>query len=116
MTTATELISVTEKVVHHHLSAFAEGIESLMSDYTDDSIIITSFGNHVGIHEIRAFFESFLATATPEFWAAFRIVTQFIHDDIGYLTWGAPPFISMATDTLVIRNSRIAIQTFTIFK
>ena len=110
---ATNTVSITEQVFHHHLGAFAEGIDSLMDDYTDNSIIITPTGNYVGLGEIRAFFEAFLASATPEFWSAFKVTGQFVQDDVAYLTWSAVPFVPMATDTLVVRNARIVIQTFT---
>lgn len=112
----TKTISITEQVLRHHLGAFAEGINSLMNDYTDDSIIITPTGNYAGLREIRAFFETFLASATPEFWSAFKVTGQFVQDDVAYLTWSARPFVQMATDTLVVRNARIAIQTFTPFQ
>lgn len=107
---------VTEQVFHHHLGAFAQGVGELMKDYTDSSIIITPTGNHVGLAEIQAFFEAFLASATPEFWSAFQVHGQVVHDDVAYLTWSAAPFVPMATDTLVIRNARIATQTFTPFQ
>lgn len=107
--------SVTQKVFNHHLGAFAEGIDALMADYADDSVIATPTGNHVGKAEIRAFFQKFLNDATPEFWAAFKVGTQYVKEDIAYLTWSAEPFVPMATDTLLVRNDRIWIQTFTPF-
>lgn len=105
--------SVTEQVFHHHLGAFAQGIDELMKDYTNTSIIITPTGNHTGLSEIQAFFDGFLASATPEFWSAFQVTGQVVHEDVAYLTWSAAPYVQMATDTLVIRNARISIQTFT---
>ncbi|KAA1173269.1 nuclear transport factor 2 family protein [Marinobacter salinexigens] len=107
--------SATHKVFEHHLEAFAEGIDALMADYADDSVITTPTGNHVGKAEIRAFFEKFLEEATPEFWAAFKVGVQYVKDDIAYLTWSAEPFMPLATDTLLVRNNRIWIQTFTPF-
>lgn len=109
-------LSITEQVFQHHLGAFAKGIDELMKDYADSSIIITPTGNHSGLEEIRAFFDGFLATATPEFWSAFQVTGQFVTDDVAYLTWSAAPFVPMATDTLVVRNARIAVQTFTSFQ
>lgn len=106
---------VTRKVFEHHLGAFAEGIDALMADYAGDSVIITPTGTYEGETEIRAFFEKFLEDATPEFWAAFKLGTQGVVGDIAYLTWSADPFIPMATDTLLIRNDRILVQTFTPF-
>jgi len=106
---------LTQKIFEHHLGAFAQGIDALMEDYVDDSIILTPSGNHTGKTEIRAFFEKFLDEATPEFWAAFKIENQYVKDDIAYLVWSADPFISMATDTILVREDCIWIQTFTPF-
>ncbi|KTC27639.1 hypothetical protein AO265_16135, partial [Pseudomonas sp. ABAC61] len=89
--------SVTEQVLQHHLSAFAKGIDELMKDYTDSSAILTPTGNHVGLVQIREFFEAFLSFATPKFWAAFKVTSQVVYDDVAYLKWSAVPFVSMAT-------------------
>jgi hypothetical protein len=32
---------------------------------------------------------------------------------VAYLVWEARPFITMATDTLLVRDGRIHVQTFT---
>ncbi|WP_043301384.1 nuclear transport factor 2 family protein [Pseudomonas sp. M47T1] len=111
-----ESTSITEQVFRHHLGAFALGIDELLKDYTDGSVIITPTATHAGLNQIRAFFEAFLASTTPEFWAAFQVESQAVKDEVAYLTWSAAPFIPMATDTLVIRGARIAIQTFTPFQ
>lgn len=108
--------SKTHKIFIHHLEAFSDGIDEIMADYSENSVVATPSAIYVGKAEISAFFQKFLSNATPEFWAAFKIETQYIKGDIAYLTWSAPPFIPMATDTLLIRDQCIWVQTFTAFE
>lgn len=105
--------AATQSILGHHLGAFAEGIDAVMADYTERSVLITSEKTYKGIKEIRDFFDFFIKSADPEFWKAFKIRTQSIDGEIAYLVWDAKPFILMATDTFVIRNKKIATQTFT---
>ncbi|WP_267884222.1 hypothetical protein [Paracidovorax citrulli] len=35
--------------------------------------------------------------------------------EVAYLVWEAKPFVPMATDTLYVRDGKIAVQTFTAF-
>jgi ketosteroid isomerase-like protein len=104
-----------EQVFGHHLSAFAEGIEAILADYTEASVLITPDRNYVGLADIRKFFEAFLQSASKEFWTAFKVLKREVVGEIAYLTWSAPPFVPMATDTLWISRGAIAIQTFTPF-
>ena len=50
----------TQEVFEHHLSSFAIGIDELMKDYTDDSVLIAPEGTYRGLGEIRAFFQGFI--------------------------------------------------------
>jgi len=108
-------LSETEKVFAHHLGAFAEGLDSIMKDYSESSILITPDAEFSGSDAIKGFFKTFLDNATPEFWAAFTVQVKWVHENVAYLVWSAPPFLKSATDTLVIRDGRIAVQTFTAF-
>ena len=100
----------------HHLGAFSDGIEAVLSDYTERSVLLTPAATHRGLQSIREFFEAFLKGASPEFWDAFKLGTQAVEGDIAYLTWSADPFVPMATDTLLVRDSKILVQTFTPFQ
>jgi len=102
-------------VFDHHLGAFAQGIDAVLMDYTEASVLVTPDRAYRGLAEIRGFFQAFLAGATPEFWQAFTIRTQSVDGAIAYLVWAAPPAVPMATDTLYIRDGKIAVQTFTPF-
>jgi hypothetical protein len=105
--------SATQKVLAHHLGAFAKGLDELMRDYSAASVILTHDKQYRGVTEIRGFFDGFLKSVKPGFWEAFKINAQAIDRDVAYLVWEAKPFVNIATDTLVIRHRKIVVQTFT---
>lgn len=103
----------TKAVLEHHLGAFAKGLDELMKDYSASSVILTHDKQYRGQAGIRGFFDGFLKSVKPGFWEAFKINAQAIDADVAYLVWEAKPFVNIATDTLVVRGGRIAVQTFT---
>lgn len=103
------------RVLDHHLRAFALGLDELMLDYSDDSIVMSPDHTFRGKEEIRGLFKTFLDSATAEFWNAFAVKTNKVEAEVAYITWAAPPFVLLATDTLCIRNGIIEVQTFTAF-
>lgn len=103
----------TKSVLDHHLGAFAKGLDEIMKDYSASSVILTHDKQYRGTAEISAFFDGFLKSVKPGFWEAFKINAQAIDGDVAYLVWEARPFVNLATDTLVVRAGRIAVQTFT---
>ena len=105
----------TQEVFAHHLQAFAEGLDALVSDYTEHSSIVLQSGTVTGLSGIRQLFEAFLKDIRPEFWEAFKIQRQEVCADVAYLVWEAKPFVAKATDTLLVRDGKILVQTFTTF-
>lgn len=103
----------TTKVLDHHLGAFAKGLDAIVSDYSKHSVILTHDKQYRGLEEIRGFFDGFLKGVKPGFWEAFKIQNQSVDGDVAYLVWEAKPFVSLATDTLVVRKGKILVQTFT---
>lgn len=103
----------THAVFDHHLQAFALGLDALLSDYTEQSVLQLPDKTLRGLAEIREFFAQFLASIQPGFWESFRIQRQAVEGDTAYLVWQARPFVAMATDTLVVRDGKISVQTFT---
>ena len=103
----------TQEVFAHHLQAFGQGLDALVSDYTEQSSIVMQSGGITGLPAIRRFFEDFLRNIPPGFWEAFKIQRQEVYADMAYLVWEAKPFVTMATDTLLVRDGKIQIQTFT---
>lgn len=105
----------TQDTLARHLHAFTKGIEAIMRDYTESSVLFTPQGPLTGLESIRAFFAGFLADSPPELLAAMTLVRQDIAGDIAYILWKAEPFIPLATDTFVIRDGKILVQTFAAF-
>ena len=105
----------TQDTLARHLQAFTEGIDAIMRDYTESSVVFTPQGPFSGIESIRAFFAGFLADSPPELLAAMTLLRQDVAGEIAYILWKAEPFIPLATDTFVIRDGKIVVQTFAAF-
>jgi ketosteroid isomerase-like protein len=101
----------TEATLAHHLQAFAEGIEAILSDYTEESILFTPNGVIRGLDELRTFFEGFIKNSPPELFEALKFLRQDIEGEVAYTVWKAEPYIKMATDTFVVREGKILVQT-----
>ena len=108
-----EIEKQTETILMHHLQA--KGIDDILTDYTEDSIIFTTNGPIHGLAGVRGFFEWLFKNATPEIMAAYKMVRQDVGGEIAYIVWKAEPFIPLATDTFVVRNGKIVAQTFTAY-
>jgi hypothetical protein len=107
--------AATEHVFDHHLDAFAKGLDELLKDYDDSSTIITPDKTYRGTSEIRSFFKAFLESGDPGFWSAFKITSKSTSGEVAYLAWEAKPWVTLATDTLVVKSGKIAVHTFTPF-
>jgi ketosteroid isomerase-like protein len=105
-------IKVADVLMHHLTSLGAGQMDELMLDYTDDSILMSPDQTFHGTAEIRAFYQAAIAGFPPELMKALMMIRQDIHDEVAYITWKAEPFIKMGTDTFVIRDEKIAVQTF----
>jgi len=103
----------THATLAHHLQAFTEGVDALMTDYVEASVLFTPDGPLRGLAAIRAFFAGFLATSPPALLAAMTLVRQDVAGEVAYILGKAEPFIPLATDTFVVRDGRILVQTFT---
>ncbi len=105
----------TEKVLAHHLEAFESGIDAILADYAEDAVLLTDKGALCGRDQIRPIFEWLLADIfTPD--STFTMISQQIEGEIAYIVWSAesPRYrIALATDTYLIRDGKIVIQTFT---
>jgi ketosteroid isomerase-like protein len=99
----------TEAVVEHHMAALQAGdIDTVMEDYTDESVFIINLGGvFTGKDAIRPFFE---AAGQP---AGFTRTSAHVAGDTFYVTWTADG-IAFGTDTLVVRDGKIVAQTVAI--
>ena len=109
-------VDTTQQVCEHHLRSLAAGdLDGILSDYADDSILIGPEGAVKGRQAIRGVFEGALASLFKPGTYEFTIDTLHVADDVAYLVWHADcasADIVFATDTFVIKNGRIAVQTF----
>ena len=105
----------TRDVLDHHLQCFGAGdLEGILADYTADSALLTPDGALRGVPAIREFF----ARAFAEFQQPGTTMTMhqlLVEDDCAFVRWEAETGdhrYEGATDTFVIRDGRIAVQTF----
>ena len=114
-TKATSQSDNSRTVLIRHLSAFQDNnLEAVISDYTDESVLITPDAVYKGPEDIRTFFEALIAQF-PKHQSSFELDTLVVDDDLVYIIWhGKTPVLDIpfATDTFIIRNGKIHQQTF----
>ncbi len=104
----------TTTVVKTHLNAFVQqlGVDAILSDYHDDARLVSEARTYHGKHEIRQFFEAFLVALPPRAVERFRLRTLRVDRDVACITWSVGDDVPLGTDTFVVREGRIATQTF----
>jgi len=103
----------TEAVLRRHLRAATVGVDAIMTDYTEQSVLITHDATYRGRAEIRRFFTGLFEILPEGFFATMRVTRQEIIGELAYILWERAPVISQATDTFVVRDGKILFQTFT---
>ena len=104
--------AVTKATLEHHLQAFEEGLDAIMSDYTEDSVVVSPDGTYRGLLEIRGFFMAFVAGLPDGFWDVFEMKRQEVVGEYAYIHWEAKPWVLLGTDTFVVKDGKFALQTF----
>jgi hypothetical protein len=103
----------TEPVVTRHLQAFfRKSIDGVVEDYAADAVFVVPNGPLRGTGDIRGFFTEFIHTLPPGFLEAFKMHRQEFVGEMGYIVWEALPWVELGTDTFVVRNGKIVLQTF----
>ena len=103
----------TESVIQNHLRSATIGVDAILEDYTDESVLVTHDATYRGPAEIRGFFTALLASLPAGFFETMKMHRQEIVGELAYILWERQPIISGATDTFVVRNGKILFQTFT---
>jgi ketosteroid isomerase-like protein len=103
----------TEAVLRNHLRAAKVGVDAVMQDYTDESVLITHDATYRGLAEIRRFFTALFNELPAGFFDAMKMNRHEIIGEVAYILWERKPIIARATDTFVVRNGKILFQTFT---
>lgn len=103
----------TATTLAHHLQAILQiDVDGIMRDYTEESVLVTPQGQLAGLAAIRGFFTQFIASSPPELLKAITLTHQEVTGEIAYIIWKAEPFIPFASDTFLIRDDTIVVQTF----
>jgi ketosteroid isomerase-like protein len=106
----------TKEVVENHLKCFGEGdIDGVLSDYAPGAIMFTSAGPLKGADAMRPMYRALIAESGKP-GARFTMKQQSFEGDYGYILWTAETadnLYEIATDTFVVRDSKIVAQSFT---
>lgn len=109
-------VMTTRQVFEHHIHALGKGdVEAILSDYTDDSILIVPDAVLKGRDAIRAAFNGFVAGLFKPGTYEFTMDTVHVEDETAYAIWHAKcasANIVLGTDTFLVKNGKIAVQTF----
>jgi len=118
-TSATEeaviVSDASRSVLLRHLRSFQDNnLEGIMSDYTDESVLVTQDAVFKGPDEIKAFFTGLIAEF-PKQNSSFELDKVTVNGELVYIVWhGKTPSLNIpfATDTFIIRDGKISQQTF----
>ena len=101
-----------QEVFQHHTEALgAEDLEGIVSDYTDDALLLTPEGAARGKEGVREGFVKLLGDLPGASW---DLPTQVYEDDILLLEWKAESEaarVDDGVDTFVFRDGQIRVQT-----
>ncbi len=97
----------TLAVLDHHMKAMDEAdVDGVMSDYAEDCVFISGATILRGIDQVRNVF-----TRVPAGMASQMHMDHYVADgDIAYIVWSMPNG-SKGTDTFVMRDGKILVQT-----
>ena len=102
----------TKAVLKHHLDSFlALDFEQLLSDYTDDSVVITPTGTVHGLQELQGAMGQMAGLFTPETVSQMKVLTQDVQGEGAYIAWTMGDVVPFGTDTFIVRDGKIAFQT-----
>ena len=91
-------------------------MDEILKDYTDDSVLLTADGAIRGRDELRAAFTGFFSGLFAPGSYEFTMDAVHVEGDVAYVVWHAacePGDIAQGTDTFLIRDGTIAVQTYT---
>ena len=109
------MATTTNDVLAHHMTCFGKGdLAGILSDYTPESRLFTPDGVLRGSEPIRDLFRKMFAEfGKPG--TSFEMLRQEVDGDVAYIVWKAETAdnrFELGTDTFIVRNGKIVIQTF----
>ena len=87
-------------------------LEGVLSDFSEDSVLFLPQGPVRGIAELREFYKTLLTKPPSGFPKAFELLRRDVEGEVAYIVWKAEPGVTLATDTFVVRDRKIKVQTF----
>jgi predicted SnoaL-like aldol condensation-catalyzing enzyme len=106
---------ISKEVVMRHLNSFLDNnLEALLSDYTNESVLITQAATYSSLEEISAFFVD-LNMHFPQQKSDLVLDKVVVNNDLVYITWHAktPSLqVPIGSDTFIIKDGKIYQQTF----
>ncbi len=107
-------MSTAADIFTHHLEVFGDGdIEGILSDYSEDSVMMYGDKQFTGLAGAREFFNLWLNDWIPA-GSRFDLIDQQISDDMVYITWTAESenyVFDFGTDTFIMKNGKVWRQT-----
>ncbi|MFO1314956.1 MAG: nuclear transport factor 2 family protein [Burkholderiales bacterium] len=108
-------MTTTSDVLDHHLKSFgARDLDGIMADFAPGAVLFTPDGPLRGTAAIRTLFVALLAEFSKP-GATFRLRHRTVDGDYAYIVWSAETadnVYELVTDTFVVRDGRIAVQSF----
>ena len=103
----------TNAVLDNHLAAAKRGdLEAVLSDFSEDSVLFLPQGPIRGMAGLREFYRAFLTKPPSGFPKAFELLRRDVDGEVAYIVWKAEPGVRLATDTFLVREGKIKVQTF----
>ena len=102
----------TQAVLQRHLQSAGQSVDAVMADYIDESVLITHEATYRGLAQIRSFFTELLEGGSKGFLGTFEMKRLEVVGELAFILWEAKPWFSFATDTLLVRDGKILLQTF----
>jgi len=105
----------TKAVIEHHLDALQAGdAERTLSDYTDDSVILTSSEVHRGLAALRPLFAGACESLFKPGAHTFTLTSLVVDGPYGLIEWTLSfegGEITFGTDTFHVVDGKIVFQT-----
>lgn len=104
---------ITNAVLDNHLASARRGdLESLLNDFSEDSVLFLPQGPVRGMTGLREFYDALLTKPPAGFPEALELIRRDVEGEVAYIVWKAEPGVRLATDTFLVRDGKITIQTF----
>jgi len=105
-------MATTQEVFDHHVQGFVErNVPMVLEDFTEDSVLISNGKEYEG-SAIGEFFTELFAELPAD--CDFALTECVVRDRFVYIIWNAESDTTVyefATDTFVVENGKITLQT-----